>query len=168
MLTRQKELSDLIVCSYHNWYEEFRKNCIKSFVLPIPPEVMKYLEQDFFILPKECAPVGSSSGASFVGEESNFDDEDTEGADIPEFPVFSKSITDVLKKLGECNLDMVLTPSWNSRMLFRRICVHQDQLALPSRRNLDHCWTNAARYGSHRCLSASQSVQHLQGRSKPC
>lgn len=101
MLTRQKELSDLIVCSYHNWYEEFRKNCIKSFVLPIPQEVLKYLQQDFFILPKECAPVGSSSGACFVGEESNFDDDDTEGADVPEFPAFSKQISEVVKKLGE-------------------------------------------------------------------
>lgn len=102
MLTRQKEVSDLVACSYHNWYDEFRKNSIKSFVLPIPHEVLNYLQQDFFILPKECAPVGgSSAGASYVGEETNFDDEDTEGADVPEFPAFSKEISDTLKKLGE-------------------------------------------------------------------
>lgn len=99
MLTRQKELSDLVNCSYQNWYEVFRKNSIKSFVLPIPNEVLSYLKQDFFILPKECTPVGSSS-ASFIGEETNFEDEDTEGADIPEFPEFSRAITETLKKLG--------------------------------------------------------------------
>lgn len=101
MLTRQKELSDLINCSYQNWYEAFRKNSIKSFVLPIPSEVLNYLKQDFFILPKECAPVGCSSSASYIGEETNFDDEDTEGAEIPEFPEFSKEITETLKKLGK-------------------------------------------------------------------
>lgn len=102
MLTRQKERSDLINCSYHNWYENFRKNAIKSFVLPIPGEVLKYLKDDFFVLPKECTPAGgSSAGASYVGEETNFDDEDTEGVDVPEFPAFSKEISATLKKLGE-------------------------------------------------------------------
>lgn len=100
MLTRQKEISDLVCCSYQNWYESFRKNCIKSFILPIPPEVLKYYRDEFFILPKECNPVGSTS-ASFVGEETNFEDEDTESADAPEFQDFSKQITDTLKKLGK-------------------------------------------------------------------
>lgn len=101
MLTRQKEISDLVNCSYHNWYEVFQKNSIKSFVLPIPADVLSYLRQEFFILPKECTPVGSSSGASFVGEETNFDDDDTEGTEAPEFPEFSKEIADTLKKLGK-------------------------------------------------------------------
>lgn len=102
MLTRQKEISDLINCSYQNWYENFKKNAIKSFVLPIPSEVLCYLKADLFILPKECALTeGCSSSANFVGDQTNFDDEDTEGADIPEFPEFSKEITAVLKKLGK-------------------------------------------------------------------
>lgn len=101
MLTRQKELSDLITCSYQNWYEDFRKNSLKSFVLPIPTEVLNYLKQDFFILPKECTEVGGTSTASFVGEKINFDDEDTERTESPEFPKFSKEITDTLRKLGK-------------------------------------------------------------------
>lgn len=101
MLTRQKEVSDLINCSYHNWYEDFRKNSIKSFVLPIPTEVLSYLKQDLFILPKECAPVGGSSGASYVGEETCFDEEDTENVEAPEFKEFSKEITATIAKLGE-------------------------------------------------------------------
>jgi D123 len=72
-------------------------------VLPIPNEVLKYLKEDFFILPKECAPTGgSSAGASYIGEETNFDDdEDTEGVEIPEFPEFSKQINSTLNKLGK-------------------------------------------------------------------
>lgn len=106
MLTRQKELSDLINCSYQNWYEDFRKNAIKSFVLPIPNEVLSYLKQDLFVLPKECTPVGGSSGASYVGQESNFDDDDTEGTDAPEFPTFSQKINETLHKLGKLPLWM--------------------------------------------------------------
>jgi D123 len=100
MLTRQKEVSDLVTCSYQNWYDDFRKNSIKSFVLPIPAEALKYFRDEFFILPKECAPVGTSS-ASFVGEETNFEDEDSEDTDVPEFPEFSKQISETLKKLGK-------------------------------------------------------------------
>lgn len=100
MLTRQKELSDLICCSYQNWYEDFRKNSIKSFVLQIPAEVLAYLKQDFFILPKECK-LGTYDEARFVGEETNFDEEDSEGADVPEFPEFSKTIVETLKTLGK-------------------------------------------------------------------
>lgn len=88
-------------CSYQNWYDDFRKNSIKSFVLPIPKEVLSYLRQEFFVLPKECTPVGASSGASFVGEETVFDDEDTEEGEAPAFPEFSKEIHETLKKLGK-------------------------------------------------------------------
>lgn len=102
MLTRQKEISDLSNCSYHNWYETFRKHCIKSFVIPIPPNVLKYLKDEFFILPKECSPIeASSSSSKFIGEESNFDNDDTETTEAPEFPEFSRLIKETLEVLGE-------------------------------------------------------------------
>jgi D123 len=69
-------------------------------VLPIPPETLKYLRDDFFILPKECDPVGSCS-SDFVGEETSFDDEDTDGVEAPDFSEFSKLISETLKKLGK-------------------------------------------------------------------
>lgn len=107
MLTRQKEIGDLAACSYHNWYETFSKHCIKSVVLPIPSNVLLYLKNEFFVLPKECSPSSSSGGggsssssAKFVGEESNFDDEDTEACEMPEFPEFSKLIQTTLDSLG--------------------------------------------------------------------
>lgn len=105
MLTRQKEVSDLINCSYQNWYDDFRKNSIKSFVLPIPKEVLKYFRQDLFVLPKECTPARSSSSSDFVGEKIDFDDDDTEDVEVPEFPEFSKIISETLNKLGEFPVD---------------------------------------------------------------
>jgi predicted RNA methylase len=104
MLTRHKEINELIVCSYHNWYEDFKKNCIKSYVLPIPEDVLKYLKDEFFILPRECLQNATVSNVKFVGEESNFDDEDTETTEVPEFTEFSKQIQETLNGLG--NLSM--------------------------------------------------------------
>lgn len=92
----------MICCSYNYWYEDFRKNCIKSFVLPIPPDVLEYLQQDLFVLPVECTPAGgSSSSCAFVGEKTDFGDEDTEDAGAPEFREFSKVISETIEKLGE-------------------------------------------------------------------
>ena len=134
MLTRQKELSDLINCSYQNWYEDFRKNAIKSFVLPIPSEVLNYLKQDLFVLPKECTPVGGSSGASYVGEESNFDDDDAERNDVPEFPSFSKEITETLNKLGEFLEQIFFRENLEENLkmpkFFRWKCICENKLAL--------------------------------------
>lgn len=165
MLTRQKELSDLISCSYQSWYEDFRKNSIKSFLLQIPPEVLAYLRQDFFVLPKECKLGGTSSEATFVGEETNFDEEDSTEVDAPEFPEFSKTITETLTKLGKLicfehgfeTFHIIMKSS-------RRFSLCQNQLALPSRLDLDNSWSDSKSERPHRCLPIAQSLRHLQGR----
>lgn len=103
MLIKQKELSDLISCSYQNWYEDYKKNCIKSHCLQIPHQVENYLKQDFFILPKECNATksASSSNTKTIGESSSFsDDEDDEDA-APEFKEFSDKIVKIIEKLGK-------------------------------------------------------------------
>lgn len=102
MLILQKETSDLINCSYQQWYEKFKKNCIKSHCIQIPEDVKFYLKQDLFILPKECTPVSKSSETKFIGEASNFaEDEEEEIDTAPAFPEFSKQISDILRKLGK-------------------------------------------------------------------
>lgn len=103
MLIQQKELSDLVVCSYHNWYEDYKKNCIKSFCLQINQDVLNYLKQDLFILPKECNlsnTAASSSNTKTIGESSSFSDDDEEPSVVPEFKEFSDKIVDIIDKLG--------------------------------------------------------------------
>lgn len=104
MLIHQKEISDLHSCAYNNWYEDFKKNCIKSHCLQIPDNVLNYLKADFFILPQECNPVetgNSSQNTKTVGETSNFDeDNDEEDEKAPSFTDFSNQIKDILKELG--------------------------------------------------------------------
>jgi hypothetical protein len=108
MFILQKELHDLISCSHQNWYDNYRKNCIKSYSLQIPANVLNYLKQDFFILPKEChtssqsaASCSSSSNTKVVGEVTNFDDDtEVDDTEVPEFPDFSNKILEILDKLG--------------------------------------------------------------------
>ncbi|KAG5675293.1 hypothetical protein PVAND_005205 [Polypedilum vanderplanki] len=106
MLIQQKEISELISCSYHKIYEQFKKNCIKTYYLSIPTDVLNYLKQDLFILPKECnLHTGLSSqteNTKFIGEASNFSDEEDDDDEnvVPEFPEFSKQILEILDKLG--------------------------------------------------------------------
>lgn len=105
MLIHQKETSDLITCSYHSWYENFKKHCIKSHSLELPVDVLNYLKQDFFILPKECKMTAmfNSEQTKAVGEASNFEnyDDDDDEEEPPTFPEFSNKIKKILDKLGK-------------------------------------------------------------------
>ena len=102
MLIHQKETSDLITCAYHNWYENFKKHCIKSHSLELPADVLNYLKQDFFVLPKECKiSTSNSDQTTTVGEASNFEnDGDDDEEEPPTFPEFSNKIKRILEKLG--------------------------------------------------------------------
>jgi hypothetical protein len=103
MLIHQKEISDLMTCSYHNWHENFKKHCIKSHCLPIPDNVLNYLKQDLFVLPTECKILhsGHSSDRKTVGEATNFDESDDEEEAPPSFPEFSQKISKTIEKLGK-------------------------------------------------------------------
>ncbi|GAB0091055.1 Cell division cycle protein 123 homolog [Sergentomyia squamirostris] len=79
----------LTACSFPNWYENFEKITIKSYIIPIPANVLDYLRDDMIILPKECIP----------DDEENNDDqeEDEEEEDVISFPDFSGKIYEMLK-----------------------------------------------------------------------
>lgn len=104
MLIHQKEISDLLTCSYQNWHENFKKHCIKSHCLEIPENVLSYLKQDLFVLPTECKALHSDSGHSSntatVGETTNFEDADEDEEAPPSFPEFSQRISKTIEKLG--------------------------------------------------------------------
>lgn len=105
MLIHQKEVSDLMSCSYHQWHENYKKHCIKSHCLQIPEDVLQYFKQELFVLPKECKIFNSGSSSSAntktVGEASNFEDADDEEEAPPSFPEFSQRISKTIEKLGE-------------------------------------------------------------------
>ncbi|XP_040168735.1 cell division cycle protein 123 homolog [Anopheles arabiensis] len=112
MLIRNIELEKQ-ACMHVNWYELFRKNTIKSCIIPVPDDVLAYLRQDMLILPKECSNFTDvSTGEGFQTTHYNafddqFDGTDSEGEDgadddqeQPAFPEFSQSLTDAIQSLG--------------------------------------------------------------------
>ncbi|XP_053673526.1 cell division cycle protein 123 homolog [Anopheles nili] len=99
-------------CMLVNWYELFRKNSIKSLVIPVPDDVLAYLRRDMLILPKECTnftDVGTGEGFQTTHyntfddqfNDSDTDVEDTEESDEqPAFPAFSQALTEGIQALG--------------------------------------------------------------------
>lgn len=49
-----EEYINLRACSYINWHKKFRKITYKSVCIPLPENVVKYLQDETIILPKEC------------------------------------------------------------------------------------------------------------------
>lgn len=102
MLLQNIELEQ-VACMLVNWYDQFKKNTIKSYIIPIPEDVIIYLRQDLVILPKECSNTTSSTDTKtkhFNSYDDQFSDEDEDDEILPEFPEFSKTITDSIEKLG--------------------------------------------------------------------
>lgn len=52
-------------CSFSKWYPKFSKNASKAVILPLPEEIIKYLEHDAFLLPLEAANDKSTVGTEW-------------------------------------------------------------------------------------------------------
>ncbi|XP_055613298.1 cell division cycle protein 123 homolog [Uranotaenia lowii] len=101
MILRNIEL-EKVSCMTVNWYDKFKKNTVKSFVIPVPEDVLAYLRQDLVILPKECSKL-STSGSTKTKHFNSYNDEfsdDEADDDSPEFPEFSSKVTDAIENLG--------------------------------------------------------------------
>jgi len=94
MLEKSVE-NQLKLCSIGSWYNDFKKISIKTQLVPIPADVLKYLRADMIMLPKECETRVESAD---IGDD--FLDPDTEETVAPEFPAFSKELGDKLALLG--------------------------------------------------------------------
>ncbi|KAJ6637584.1 Cell division cycle protein 123 like [Pseudolycoriella hygida] len=90
-----KANNDLVMCSFPNWHKLFAKISMKSICIRIPDDVKRYLLDEMMILPKECMSEDQLNEVH-VG----YEEEDTENLEPPEFPEFSKLITEKLDELG--------------------------------------------------------------------
>jgi len=105
----------VIECSFDNWYHNFEKVTIKSEILPIPDNVLSYLQDNGkLVLPSECDREHFNSteddyddfgDVDWEARENNVDEneddsEDSEAHDKPTFPEFSSKIKHVLNDLG--------------------------------------------------------------------
>lgn len=72
-----KQCLELKSCSYHTWYEKFSKVAFESICLPIPANVLKYILDDLFVLPKECN-VTATDAATTSPQDKEWDDDNEE------------------------------------------------------------------------------------------
>ncbi|XP_034944748.1 cell division cycle protein 123 homolog [Chelonus insularis] len=86
-------------CSISSWYPIFVKDSLDTEILPIPEDVLKYLESDPFILPVEVTDNKISHLKWEDGSSVNDDSQDDSEAQ-PTFPEFSKKIQDVIDDFG--------------------------------------------------------------------
>lgn len=135
------ELKELEHCSFNNWYDLFEKISIKSFRLQIPEHIVDYLKEELIILPKECEITKGDHETpdpdDIIGEEGDFDDEDTEQSEVPEFqvrsldyPTIHDCITIPLSGVQQIYVKNSVKTQW--------ISIYQNQLALSKGFDLDY------------------------------
>ncbi|XP_012253309.2 cell division cycle protein 123 homolog isoform X2 [Athalia rosae] len=101
-------------CSFNEWFPFLSKNSIEAVALPIPIEVIEYLEHGTFRLPIEAIAPSTSNESSWSDgtclldndeepqeKEKHLDNRvvDSESG-LPSFPEFSSKINQVLKTFG--------------------------------------------------------------------
>lgn len=92
--------------SFCSWYKQFKKCSLVATVIPIPDDVLKYLQYDIFLLPLEA--IKHSSSDNEWNDSSLQNDKDSEYQ--PSFPEFSKSIQDVIDEYGS----VFIKSNWSS------------------------------------------------------
>lgn len=73
------KICDRTACSIVSWYPVFRRDTIKSLIIQLPDEVVKYLEEDGIVLPLEATPARNltvSRNEENVEEEIDWSEEE--------------------------------------------------------------------------------------------
>lgn len=81
-------------CSIQKWYNAYKKISIKTYIVPIPPNLVEYMQDEMIVLPKECETQNDTA----LGDD--YLDEDTKETTTPEFPDFSQVLKEKLDLLG--------------------------------------------------------------------
>jgi hypothetical protein len=97
-------VEDVLHCSFPRWYPVFEKVSIPSVVLPLPPPVLEYLQEDGqLVLPVECNQENRDGGEDDYEDfgETNWDDDPTNSElHQKSFSEFSDQITEALREFG--------------------------------------------------------------------
>lgn len=108
----------ILHCSYDSWFPKYRASCIRSRVIPLTPEFIKYIREDRIILADDDETNGASSdnddweptvpsrASELRAEEDDSESEDEEGDEaigLPpnqRFPELHQTIKDKIRELG--------------------------------------------------------------------
>lgn len=104
------KISEVLNCTFSEWYSRFKDHTIKSCILPLPTEFVDYLLADKVVLPEGTVMLSANNDGDDSDEEENKDDQDDvdweseEGfaavAEEPCFPEFEAEVKAAIKKLG--------------------------------------------------------------------
>jgi len=81
-------------CSFSSWYPIFKKDSLEARILHIPDEILKYLEDDTFVLPVEATRSLPKDSEWADGSLVTREEEETDYQ--PTFPEFSQQIQEAL------------------------------------------------------------------------
>lgn len=96
------KICDRTECSIATWYPIFRRHTIKSLMISLPGEVVKYLEEDGIVLPLEATPAPHHTSARNEDSEEETDWSEEEQIEMkpPFFPEFSKCLENAISEYG--------------------------------------------------------------------
>lgn len=103
-------VKDVFTCSLTSWYEKFKKCTIKSVILPMPPEVLAYMQDSgTLVLPEGSQPEPTyeeQKDDSFSSDDLNEWDfcespeDETPQAVPPKFEAFNTKMKEAIENLG--------------------------------------------------------------------
>lgn len=89
-----RQCLELKSCSFPSWYPKFSKITFKSIRIPIPTNVLKYILDDVFVLPKECNATSTTDEAQSNAAGSSDNKEwESEDVEIEVIDIFAISIS---------------------------------------------------------------------------
>ncbi|CEJ93185.1 Putative Cell division cycle protein 123 [[Torrubiella] hemipterigena] len=125
-------------CSYDSWFPKYRTSCLKSRIIPLPPDVVAYLQEDGIVLADEDDTLGGedeegewqSSGATTNHNQEVSDDEEDKDEEprLPpnkRFPEIHQKIKDTIAELGGAVAPKL---NWSSPKDAKWISPHQNTL----------------------------------------
>jgi hypothetical protein len=106
---------DILSCQFHNWYPKFEKYTMKSRIINLSPEFIKYLGEDNLVLP-------SSTDRYFVGDQLSDDEddkvveihEDSSDEDVLETPDFSAIETEITTAMKSLKGEVFIKLNWSA------------------------------------------------------
>ncbi|KAK7022908.1 hypothetical protein SK128_016043 [Halocaridina rubra] len=103
---KKMKVHEMFTCALPNWYEKFKKHTIESIFLPIPPDVLAYLQDNgTLVLPEGSLPETQNNPSSKENDEDNeWDNNETpeDAAQVkgPNFEAFNNKIKDAIAQVG--------------------------------------------------------------------
>ncbi|CAI4219142.1 unnamed protein product [Parascedosporium putredinis] len=95
----------ILNCSYDKWFPKYKSSCIKSRIIPLPPDFVAYLREDGIILADDDdeTPTMARNRTRMHEDDGSDDSDDDSPTPVPpnrRFPELHAKITETIQELG--------------------------------------------------------------------